>query len=279
MMNPKHPRIRLRCLKALYPLVIDKDCQRCDILSELSRFGVSYQTWKQWNYRKGAYDKILSGAEKKKLLQDYQDKKRHQMIFTTMTSIQDFFKSNSYRNKIKYIDMLRDDNYWFWRKHFIEICDEHLYKNGDDDEKETSAQNPRWWKRQLNPAHGFQFSDSSTDSDLLEDDDDNNNNNDAFDDVHVDFENHFHFNQSDFDQQISSSCNEQPMMQDNLNDDDGDNNNDNSNDDDHVMNNNNNNNDNSNVNDSDDNNDEDDDGSSSSVVHDEEKEIELETPF
>ena len=139
---------------------MDKDSCKTDQLAELSNFGVSWQTWKNWTYIQNDRDyPILSSLEKNELIKNYEENKRKNQIFSSMTCIQNFYKSDTYRNRINYIDMLNTNNYWFWREHFYKIFSyDYMYRDED-----RSNENGRWWRRQLNEEHQLYYSDSDDD--------------------------------------------------------------------------------------------------------------------
>ena len=131
---------------------MDKECSKLDEINALSRFGVTHKTWKRWISRSNfSYDKYLSNSEKKKLINDHENKKRNDTSFSAMHCVQNFFKSHAYRNNVAYIDMLKGDNYWFWREHFFKI----FTLDNINSQDETSKDNIRWWKRQINEEHNY----------------------------------------------------------------------------------------------------------------------------
>ena len=227
----QNKRIKLKCLKELYPYHQDVDCVDDDVYEPLSYYGVTKERWKNWHRSPHFdYNDILNVDEIKKLVSDYTKKKQMKNPVNLFDSVCSFYKSESFKSHINYSKLLNQQNYWFWRQHFIEetpIPDDEENSNDPYSVKLRhrhaildSNENPQWWKYQVILSTGNYLFPATNDEveeeeeDKVDDDDDDSPINNIF------------FN---FDSSSSVEDQQRQQEQQNINNNDNNNNNNNHN--------------------------------------------------
>ena len=167
----------------MYPYEKDKDCEDDSVYKPLSKYGVSKQRWKRWiDYKFNYIANILNVEEQKKLVSDYTTQKEINNPINLFESVCLFYKSASFKSEINYPLTLNQQNYWFWRQHFIKhepirIVEEDPYST----RVEIPLNHAEWWKYQIVDDDGkFLHVFGETESD--EEDDNDESNDDDFDD-------------------------------------------------------------------------------------------------
>ena len=148
MWETKHKRVQQNCIRALYTSGI-KPCNTRQIPSinqHLYKFGIPFRIARNWLRNNRIY-KIISEHEKIDLLEEHSQTQHlnsniSQSIFECMQS---FYRSKYY-DKLAYIQLLDDQNYWWWRQHFTEI-----HRDIDDEIilRVNSNEDPLWWQQQV----------------------------------------------------------------------------------------------------------------------------------
>ena len=146
----------------MYPYHNDEDCDQDYVYQSLSNYGVCKSRWKRWNFDSNlVYDNLLSVDEQKKLVDDYTKKQEIDNPVNLFECVSQFYKSKWYKTRFKYNKILNEQNYWFWRRHFLQ----YTPVLADDEKKQNaysiripirhpsgvidSTEDPQWWKYQI----------------------------------------------------------------------------------------------------------------------------------
>ena len=179
--------MRQKCLRSLYAISQDKDASKCEIMSKLSKFGVSYNKWYRWKTRSG-WENHISSFDKDRVVSEYEAYK-HNRNTSTFVHMMKFYSSDFYKNNVRWSRFLNIQNYWYWRKHFYErLCVDH-----------DNSFIPDQWRTQLSDQpevtdvrdSDIVYESSSTDDDngsSTTHDDNNDNDDDDDDDDNSDIE-------------------------------------------------------------------------------------------
>ena len=161
-------RVKRKCLKALYALSKDVSASKCTKLQELSKFAIPYSKWYKWSKRPNCYY-FFSQLEQQIALKQYDVNKYKQHCCDTFEALTNFFKSQSYQNNTRYNEFLNNQNYWFWRQHFV------CYDN-EFDEKSSVDDNQSFWQRNVKidgiSDYSSSFDEDDDDDDVEDTDDD-----------------------------------------------------------------------------------------------------------
>ena len=107
------------------------------------KYGIPFRVARNWLRNNRIY-KIISEDEKINLLDEHSETQHlHSNISESIFEcMQNFYRSKHY-DKLAYIELLDDQNYWWWRQHFTEL------NNLDDRPEIDSNKDPLWWKQQV----------------------------------------------------------------------------------------------------------------------------------